>query len=253
MTDPVPYDAFADIYDAWAESAPITQENQKFYVKRLVEADGPAVELGVGNGRICIEAAKRGKAVIGVDSSEKILELCEARARTAGVLDRLTLIKADFRDFELPEPAALITIPFHSIGHLIKEEDKRRALETIRGQLRSGGYFIFDHFIFDPDYPQESGVPHLRANRPDWILWEATTRDIENQLLNILVWTDELDRQGIVTSRRYRRIRLSWITPEQSRNLLQETGFAIEDVYGDFEGRPLEAGSTHQIWLARRE
>ena len=133
MTDPVPYDAFADIYDAWAESAPITRENQEFYVKCLVEADGPAVELGVGNGRICIEAAKQGKAVIGVDSSEKILELCEARARTAGVLDRLTLIKGDFRDFELPEPAALITIPFHSIGHLIKEEDKRRALETIRG------------------------------------------------------------------------------------------------------------------------
>ena len=52
MTDPVPYDAFADIYDAWAESAPITRENQEFYVKCLVEADGPAVELGVGNGRI---------------------------------------------------------------------------------------------------------------------------------------------------------------------------------------------------------
>ena len=253
MTDPVPYDALADIYDAWAESAPITRENQEFYVKCLVEADGPAVELGVGNGRICIEAAKRGKAVIGVDSSEKILELCETRARAAGVLDRLTLIKADFRDFELPKPAALITIPFHSIGHLIKEEDKRRALETIRGQLRSGGYFIFDHFIFDPDYPQESGVPHLRASRPDWILWEATTRDIENQVLDILVWTDELDPQGVVTSRRYRRIRLSWITPAQSRTLLQETGFVIEDVFGDFEGRPLEANSTHQIWLARRD
>ncbi len=196
-----------------------------------------------------MEATKRGKAVIGVDSSEKILELCETRARAAGVLDRLTLIKADFRDFELPEPAALITIPFHSIGHLIKEEDKRRALETIRGQLRSGGYFIFDHFIFDPDCPQESGVPHLRASRPDWILWEATTRDIENQVLDILVWTDELDPQGVVTSRRYRRIRLSWITPAQSRTLLQETGFVIEDVFGDFEGRPLEANSTHQIWL----
>ncbi len=131
MTDPVPYDAFAEIYDAWAESAPITRENQEFYVKRLVEAEGPAVELGVGNGRICVEAAKRGKAVIGVDSSEKILDLCESRARSAGVIDRVTLIKGDFRDFELPEPAALITIPFHSIGHLIKEEDKRRALATI--------------------------------------------------------------------------------------------------------------------------
>ncbi len=107
--------------------------------------------------------------------------------------------------------------------------------------------------FFDPDFPQEPGVAHLRAALPDKILWEATTRDVENQVLQILVWTDELDPEGTVTGRRYRRIGLSWMTPEQSRALLQQTGFAIEDVYGDFDGNPLEAGSTHQIWLARRD
>ena len=41
------YDAFAPIYDDW--SAPMT-EDVAFYVELAGEADGPVVELAVGNG-----------------------------------------------------------------------------------------------------------------------------------------------------------------------------------------------------------
>lgn len=258
MSARVPYDDFAEIYDVWCGSAPITGVNQRFYVRQLVAADGPAVELGVGNGRICIEAAKQGKDIIGVDSSAKILELCETRANEAGVSDRVTLVPGDFRDFVLEEPAGLITIPFHSIGHLLTNEDKKKALANIYNQLRRGGRFIFDHFVFDPNYPPGPGVPYLRAEfrdektGRDLLLWEATTRDLEHQMLRIVVWTDELDAGGNVVRRRYRRINLSWMTPEQSVSLLEDAGFEIDAVYGDFDESPLDEKSTHQVWVAVR-
>ena len=258
MSGQVPYDDFAEIYDVWCGSTPITRENQGFYVRQLVAAEGPAVELGVGNGRICIEAAKQGKDVIGVDSSSKILELCETRARKAGVSDRLTLVQGDFRDFVLEEPADLITIPFHSIGHLLTDGDKKKALANIYNQLRRGGRFIFDHFIFDPSYGPGSGVPYLRAEfrdqetGRDLLLWEATTHDPEHQMLRIVVWTDDLDAGGNVVHRRYRRINLSWMTPEQSFNLLEEAGFEIDAAYGDFDENPMDEKSTHQVWVAVR-
>ena len=174
----VPYDAFADIYDVWVASAPVTGKNQAYYVDKLVESEGPVVELGVGNGRITVEVARRGKDIVGVDFSTAMLELCHQRAEQAGVAERITLVEGDFRDFELPEPARLITIPFHSIGHLLTEDDKRSALRHIHGQLSPGGRLIFDHFIFNSDYPLEDGVPHLRAeyihpeNGRDHFLWE---------------------------------------------------------------------------------
>ncbi len=257
MPDRVPYDDFADVYDAWAASAPITRLNHAFYVAKLLEPEGLVVELGVGNGRICIEVAKRAKPIVGVDSSTKILDLCRRRAREAGVSERLTLIQADFRDFELEEPAELITIPFHSIGHLLTLEDKLVAMKRIHSQLRPGGRFIFDHFLFDPGVMQEA-VPHLRAelrdpeSGRDRLLWEVVTRDDENQRIRIVVWTDEIDSGGTVVNRRYRRINLSWLLPEQCRALLDEAGFEIEAVYGDFDENPLERRSTHQIWIARR-
>ncbi|GMR24057.1 MAG: class I SAM-dependent methyltransferase [Acidobacteriota bacterium] len=258
MSARVPYDDFAEIYDVWSESASITRKNQGFYVRRLVAAEGPAVELGVGNGRICIEAAKLGKDVIGVDSSTKILALCETRAKKAGVSERLKFLQGDFRDFVLPEPADLITIPFHSIGHLLTREDKRKALANIYKQLRPGGRFIFDHFIFDPSYGPGQGVPYLRAEfrNPetgrDILLWEATTRDPEHQMLRIVVFTDDLDSGGNVVHRRYRRINLSWMTVEQSFDLLEEAGFEIDAAYGDFDEHPMDETSTHQVWVAVR-
>ncbi len=253
----VPYDDFADIYDAWCGSAPITQKNHGYYVRKLVESPGPVAELGVGNGRICIEVAKQGRPVTGVDSSGAILELCRKRAREAGVEGRLSLIQADFRDFVLGAPADLIVLPFHSIGHLLTDDDKLRAMKQVRSQLRDGGRFIFDHFLFDPSFVQP-GVPHLRAEfrNPetgrDHILWEASTHDLEHQVIRIVVWTDEIDSGGTVVSRRYRRINLSWITPEQSHRLLEEAGFEVEALYGDFEENPLTEKSTHQVWVVRK-
>jgi SAM-dependent methyltransferase len=253
----VPYDDFADIYDAWCASAPITQKNHGFYVRKLLESPGPVAELGVGNGRIAIEVAKQGKPITGVDSSGAILDLCRKRAREAGVEGRLTFVQADFRDFVLPSPADLIVLPFHSIGHLLTDDDKLRAMKQVRGQLRKGGRFVFDHFIFDPGYVQQ-GVPRLRAEfrnaetGRDHILWEASTHDLEHQLIRIVVWTDEIDSGGTVVSRRYRRINLSWIAPERSQRLLEEAGFEIEAIHGDFEENPLTERSTHQIWVARK-
>jgi len=106
MHKTVEYDAFADIYDIWVETAPVTKRNLPFYVEEYLRTAGPVVELGVGNGRIAIEAARQGKPVIGVDSSAEMLKLCRERAETAGVAHLLTLIQADFRHFVLPEGIA---------------------------------------------------------------------------------------------------------------------------------------------------
>jgi SAM-dependent methyltransferase len=252
----VPYDDFADIYDAWCASAPVTEKNRGFYVEKLAASPGPVVELGVGNGRICIEVAKRGKPIAGVDSSTAILELCRRRAREAGVEGLVSLSQADFREFTLEEPAELIALPFHTLGHLLTEDDKLRAMRRVRSQLREGGRFLFDHFLFDPSYAQP-GVPRLRAEFRDeagreQILWEAAVHDSERQRIRLVVWTDELDSQGNVVNRRYRRNDLSWLTPDQSRRLLEEAGFGIEAVYGDFEKNPLTERSTHQVWVARK-
>jgi ubiquinone/menaquinone biosynthesis C-methylase UbiE len=88
-------EAFASHYDEW--SAQMTADIP-FYVGLAHEADGPVVELAVGNGRVAIPVSRAiGRRVIGVDSSPAMLEQARRRAAEAGVT--LDLHTCDIRDF----------------------------------------------------------------------------------------------------------------------------------------------------------
>lgn len=257
MAGHVPYDDFAEIYDPWVGSAPITGAMRDFYVELLTESPGPLVELGVGNGHICVEVARRGREIVGVDSSTAILELCRARAQEADVGSRLELLQADFRDFELDRPASLIALPFHSLGHLLEEAGKRLCMEQVFSQLRPGGRFVWDHFVFDPAYLVEAGEERLRAEHlhpetgAQQHIWERFSHDLERQVIEVLVRIETLEAAG-ARSEREVRMTMSWIDPKRSRELLEATGFEIEALFGDFERGPFETDSSHQVWIARR-
>src|SRR2546421_8073071 len=94
----------ANRYDEWA--AAMTAD-VAFYVALAREADGPVVELAIGNGRVAIPVAQAiGRPVIGIDTSPAMLDLARAGAREAGV--ELQLHEADMRQLALDEPASLI-------------------------------------------------------------------------------------------------------------------------------------------------
>jgi SAM-dependent methyltransferase len=256
--DTTEYDRFADIYEVWTDTAASTQANLPFYVDAYLSADGPVVELGVGDGRIAVAAALRGRHVVGVDLSTAMLDRCRRRADLAGVADRLTLLHADFRDFRLQEPAALIALPYHSLGHLQALDDKRRALAHVFTQLRPGGRFIFDDFLMTAALRDHMRQVQLRAeyttaSGANCLLWVTSLVDEAAQSIRVITWEDELDSLDALARRRYRRLSLSWLQPTEARALLVEAGFTVEFCLGDFARTPFSASTAHeQIWIARR-
>jgi ubiquinone/menaquinone biosynthesis C-methylase UbiE len=252
------YDRFAGIYSVWTDTAAAARATLAFYVDAYLAARGPVVELGVGDGRIAVEAAARGRQVIGVDRSSAMLDLCRQRAARAGVADRLTLIQADFRQFALKDPAALIALPYHSIGHLTELEAKRAAIAHIFSQLRPGGRFMFDDFLMTPALLAQMRQVQLRAAYQseagaDVLLWVTSLVNEPSQSITAVTWEDELDAGGVLARRRYRRLSLSWLEPAQARRLLEEAGFLIEACFGDFERTPFADTEAHeQVWIARK-
>jgi SAM-dependent methyltransferase len=251
---------FAEIYDAWVATAPVTAHHVPFYVSEFARAGGPCVELGVGNGRISIEAAKRGVDITGVDVSPAMLALTRERAAAAGVADRVRLIEADFRAFHLPAPASLVALPFHTLGHMVTLEDKSALFGHVRDELAPGGRFVFDMLVFDPKYASErAGSAELRAEfrdaatGEDVVVWQSVRYDRAKQTMRLVAWADRLDSDGFVTKRRYSRMNFSWIDPSQVRELLLAAGFEIEHCWGGFGRTPLTPESKTQIWVARKK
>jgi SAM-dependent methyltransferase len=251
-------DRYSEIYDRWVESAPVCARHADFYVPLYRECAGTAVELGVGNGRLIIEAARRGKEMTGVDLSPAMLALCRRRAEEAGVSALLDLIEGDFRDFRLRTPAALVTIPFHSLGHLETRDDQRAALRHIRTQLAPGGRLVLDHFVLDRTLAEKNdGVQNLRDIRrePDGalsVLWVASRFDFVAQRIRVIATEEVAGADGVVRERRLLELGLAWIDPAELRALLEETGYEVEALFGGFDRSPFDEASRTQVWVARR-
>lgn len=251
------YDRFAEIYEAWTEASTAARNSALFYVDVYLQTPGVVVELGVGTGRIALEAARRGRQMIGVDASAEMLSRCRARAEAAGLSDRLRLLEADFRDFELEHPPALIALPYHSIGHLTTEGEKVDAVRHVFEQLAPGGCFIFDDFHYRPELAERFRQVELKGEliHPDTgldtLLWATSLIDVANQSLRLVTWTDELDARGKLVRRQYRRLSLSWLEPQQWKDILIGAGFVIEECFGDYVRTPFDAThASDQLWVA---
>jgi hypothetical protein len=138
-------------------------------------------------------------------------------------------------------------------------DDKRAGLRRIYSQLAPGGRLVFDHFVFNPEAAAHHGGITLRDEYADAetghdiLLWVTTRYAMAAQTMRIIAWTDELEADGVVVRRQYRRLSFSWLEPAQTRALLEEAGFEIEALYGDFDRSPFGEDSAEQIWVARRE
>jgi SAM-dependent methyltransferase len=223
-------EAFASRYEEW--SAHMTAD-VGFYVELARQADGPLVELGIGNGRVAIPVAQAtGQPVIGIDTSPAMLEQARAGAAQAGV--ELDLHEGDMRDLALEEPAALIYCPFRALLHLPTWADRRRTFERVAGSLRPGGRFAWNALAFD----------HRVAARLDG---EHQDQPVPH---TVRYWVG--DNRIDITRDDGARSSLWWATKNQWLGLLEVAGLALEALYGGFAGEPFADDSREYVFVARR-
>ena len=230
MTHPPSWDeAFSERYEQW--SAAMTADIA-FYIELAREADGPLVELAVGNGRVAVPVAKAtGRRVLGIDTSPGMLAQARANAAAAGV--ELDLREGDMRDLALDEPAALVYCPFRALLHLPTWADRRRTFERVAACLLPGGRFAWNAFAFDHAFAaaavgahEDEPVPHtvryaVAENRIDIVLDEGGTSSL---------W---------------------WATKNEWLGLLDVAGLEVESLHGGFAGEPFTADSREYVFVAR--
>ena len=74
-----------------------------------VTAEDLVIDLGSGDGRLVIAAARLGARAVGVELAPNLVALSERRAAEAGVADRTEFVAADLFDFDL-SPATVVTM-----------------------------------------------------------------------------------------------------------------------------------------------
>jgi ubiquinone/menaquinone biosynthesis C-methylase UbiE len=223
-------EGFARRYDEWA--ADMT-EDVAFYVELAREADGPIVELAVGNGRVAIPVAEAiGRSVVGIDFSPAMLEQARVRGAEAGV--ELEVHEGDMRDLALEEQAALIYCPFRALLHLPTWADRRRTFERVAASLRPGGRFAWNAFAFDHQIAARLDGKHQDEPLPHTLRYAVGDNRIDITL----------DAGGTSS--------LWWATKNEWLGLLDVAGLELEALFGGFDREPLDDDSREYVFIARR-
>ncbi len=142
----------ADHYDAFVADTPLCALDQSIlkevFPGTLSDDSSPSltsiVDLGCGSGRVAMELAGRGYSIVGVDLSQRMLEVMMAKASQRELQGRVHAIRANlvqldcFTDQSIDHAVCL----FSTLGMIQGRKNRRQMLRHAARIVRTGGQFV---------------------------------------------------------------------------------------------------------------
>lgn len=246
------YDLIAPFYDM--EHAHFG-EDLDMYSNFAELCGGKILELACGSGRVLLPLAQDGYEVTGVDTSAQMLDMARQTLQEAGVAGQCTLVQQDMCTLELGQKFRLAFIALGSFAHITARRRQQQALAAIRAHLSPGATFIVD--ISNADARYLEGLSGHMLHQGTWHLDDGTllthflspAASTEQHLLELTHFYDK-HKQGGPVQRTTVTTHLYLFERGEMELLLEQAGFAINAVYGDYDLTPYHLESNRMICVA---
>ncbi len=200
---------------------------------------GPALELGIGAGRIALPLAASGILVDGVDISPAMV--AQLRALPGG--DRLKVTIGDLADVPAPESHyRLIYVVFNTLFNLLTQQDQVRCFENVAAHLADEGVFVIETlvpaFLYrlrNHQYVDAEAV-EVGQVRLDLLRHDAATQMIEEN--HVTLSSDGIRFNPVVQ-------RYAW--PAELDLMAQMAGLRLKGRWGGWSGEPFTADSELHV------
>jgi SAM-dependent methyltransferase len=246
------YDLIAPFYDA--EHAQF-DEDVDMYRNFAELCGGKLLELACGSGRLMLPLARDGYDITGVDTSARMLDLAREALREAGVDGRCRLVQQDICTLQLEQKFRLACIALGSFAHITERRQQQRALAAVRAHLSPGATFILD--ISNADARYLEGLSGHILHQGTWqgaegmqlthFLSPAASPD--RHLLELTHFYDQ-HTQGGPVQRTVATTHLYLFERGEIELLLEQAGFTITGVYGDYDLSPFQLESNRLLCVA---
>jgi len=171
-------DRIADIYDVRYLDAFTEDTSDAVSFLSAIAGRAPALELGIGTGRVAIPLAETGTTVHGIDASEAMV--ANLRSKPGG--DDIPVTIGSFADFTLEGRFALVYVVFNTFFSLLTQEEQVSSFRSVARHLTPDGAFVMQTFV--PDVatfdPHHQGV-EIESVGIDEITLEMSSHDVVAQ------------------------------------------------------------------------
>jgi SAM-dependent methyltransferase len=228
-------DRIADVYDDWV--AGLVETEAAVALLADLAGRGPALELGIGTGRIALPLAQRGIPVHGMDASAAMVS--QLRAKPGGADIQVTL--GDFADVGVDGSFALVYVVFNTLFGLLSQEDQVRCFRNVAAHLAPHGLFVLEAFVPDPtlfNRGQRTGIRHAQTGR---LVLDASQHDPVNQHVtsqHVVIQEAGIKLYPV-------QIRYAW--PSELDLMARLAGLRLHDRWGGWRREPFTAASTAHV------
>ena len=233
-----------NLYDALHNDIETDENVIKYYAKKC---NGPVLEIACGTGRLSKYIIDLGLPYTGIDNSKPFLDISIQKFGGNG-----TFLYNNMQDFKLAEKFDFIFIGFNSFLHNLTDKDALNCLRCVREHLNSDGIFLLSIFLPDPEFLYRDEYLYeartfFNYNGKQCRVMERNSYDDETQI-NSLTWQLEID--GKQSDEIY-CFKQRMFYPHKMHLLFQESGFSVNEKFGDWDMNPMDEESPLQIYICK--
>ncbi|MFC5148702.1 class I SAM-dependent DNA methyltransferase [Streptomyces aureoversilis] len=263
------YTAFAARYDSWFAASGTTAATVAA-LAGLAEAagPGPALELGIGTGRIAVPLAARGVEVHGIDASPAMVE--QLRAKPGG--EHIPVTMGDFStvgagagadsgpdtgagggagaDSGLPGTYALVYVVSGTFAELPSQDAQVDCFAGAARRLRRGGLFVLDAHVPEAlaDDRSTGGQVLPTGNGEVVLRFRETDRAAQRYRSHYVV----LDKGAGGLGMHRTTVSFRYAAPGELDLMARLAGLRLRERWGDWTGAPFTSSSAYHVSVYER-
>ena len=248
------YSELARYYDS--ENADF-DEDLGAYEVLVARFGGPVLDIGCGTGRVALHLATSGIDLLGIDTSETMLDRARSHAsEKGGNAARIVWKQADIRTWEAQQNFGLAIFAFSGFMHLLDHAEQLKALHRIAAHLNPDGGLALDLAnplgMFRAENIDSLVVERLftDADTGDTVMQQSLAQlDPISQIMSLTWVYDRIAPDGLV-HRALMPQQVRYTLVSELSLMLDSAGFGKVEAYGDYEFNAYEEDSPRLFMVA---
>lgn len=248
------WDDYAPFYD-WENARTLGRRDVPFWLRMTDVVEGPVLELGCGTGRVTMPLAHEGVHVVGVDRSSEMLTRARRRVKRQRRGVAPDLVRADIRHLPFPDASfPMVMAPYGILQSLLSERDLKATLSEVSRVVVPDGIFGLELVADLPSWGEYGKRVSMRGRRrpggAQITLLESVRQD---RAKGLTIFDQEfVERRGREERRRSFALTFRTLSVPQMRKRLENAGFCVEMLLGDYQGGPWDPRAEVWIIMARK-
>lgn len=196
---------------------------------------GPALELGIGTGRVALPLSRRGVPVHGIELSRAMVARLQAQQGAGGI--GVTI--GDFATTTVDQTFTLAYLVRNTITNLITQDEQVQCFRNVAAHLEPGGCFVIENFIPELQRLPPGENRRLFAATPSHVAFDEY--DVSRQILvSHHYWMVDGQLKTYSSTHRY-----AW--PSELDLMARLAGMTLRERWSGWHREPFTSESRNHI------